>query len=160
MQIADASTGARCFQAMVAMRDGVRLNTFVYLPAVNSAGDASSSHPVILQRTPYGIAMGQSAAMTDPVTGWLPDPDQPMRGSLLRGWKAIVEHGYAAVYQDTRGRYASEGEDRVYADDANDGYDTLAWIAAQPWCDENIGVSGSSAGATTALAAASTGHPA
>lgn len=160
MQIADASTGARCFQAMVAMRGGVRLNTFVYLPAVNSAGDAAPSYPVIAQRTPYGIAMGQGGAMTDPVTGWLPDPDQPMRGSLLRGWKAIVEHGYAAVYQDTRGRYASEGEDRVYADDANDGYDMLAWIAVQPWCDGNIGVSGSSAGATTALAAASTGHPA
>src|SRR3712207_7246862 len=40
-------------------------------------------------------------------------------------------HGYAAVYQDCRGRHGSEGEDRVYADDAADGYDTLDWIAAQ-----------------------------
>ena len=52
-----------------------------------------------------------------------------MRGSILRGWRSIVAHGYAAVYQDCRGRHGSEGEDRVYADDADDGYDTLDWIA-------------------------------
>jgi predicted acyl esterase len=34
-----------------------------------------------------------------------------MRGSILRGWRNIVGHGYAAVYQDTRGRHGSEGED-------------------------------------------------
>jgi len=82
-----------------------------------------------------------------------------MRGSILRGWRAITEHGYAAVYQDCRGRHGSEGEDRVYADDAADGYDTLEWIAAQPWTNGRIGMSGSSAGATTTFAAASTRHP-
>jgi len=82
-----------------------------------------------------------------------------MRGSILRGWKAIVAHGYAAVYQDTRGRHGSEGEDRVYADDAADGYDTLDWIARQEWCNGMVGMSGSSAGATTTFAAASTRHP-
>ena len=66
---------------------------------------------------------------------WLPNPAEPMRGSILRGWRNIVAHGYAAVYQDCRGRHGSEGEDRVYADDAADGYDTLEWIAAQPWCN-------------------------
>src|SRR5262249_47110773 len=67
--------------------------------------------------------------------------------------------GYAAVYQDTRGRYGSEGEDRVYADDAADGYDALQWIASQPWCNQSVGMSGSSAGATTTFAAASQCHP-
>ena len=71
----------------------------------------------------------------------------------------IVAHGYVAVYQDTRGRYASEGEDHVYADDAADGYDTLEWIASEPWCNRMIGMSGSSAGATTTFAAASQRHP-
>jgi uncharacterized protein len=61
----------------------------------------------------------------------------------------IVAHGYAAVYQDTRGRHGSEGEDRVYADDAADGRDTLDWIVSQPWSNHMVGVSGSSAGATT-----------
>ncbi|MBV8118867.1 MAG: CocE/NonD family hydrolase [Alphaproteobacteria bacterium] len=82
-----------------------------------------------------------------------------MRGSILRGWRAIVARGYAAVYQDCRGRHGSEGEDRVYADDAADGHDTLEWIAQQPWTNQRVGVSGSSAGATTAFAAASTRHP-
>ena len=39
-----------------------------------------------------------------------------VRQLFLRGWRNIVAHGYAAVYQDTRGRYGSEGEDRVYAE--------------------------------------------
>ena len=47
----------------------------------------------------------------------------------------------------------------VYADDAADGYDTLEWIARQPWCNGSIGMSGSSAGATTTFAAASQCHP-
>ena len=151
---AKTTAGIRCTQAMVPMRDGVRLNTFVYLP-----DDGASSHPVILQRTPYGIIAGQGASNTDCTRGWLPAADAPMRGSILRGWRNVVAHGYAAVYQDTRGRYGSEGVDRVYADDAMDGYDTMQWIAGQPWCNRMIGMSGSSAGATTTFAAASQRHP-
>ncbi|MGE0821141.1 MAG: CocE/NonD family hydrolase [Candidatus Binatia bacterium] len=145
--------GARCFQAMVSMRDGVRLNTFVFLPE-----HAGPRYPVILQRTPYGITSPEGQNVTDCTKGWLPDPQTPLRGSLLRGWREIVRHGYAAVYQDTRGRYGSEGEDHVYGDDAADGYDTLEWIASEPWSNHQVGLSGSSAGATTALAAASQGH--
>ena len=154
MKRIDETTGARGLQTYVEMRDGILLNTFVFLPA-----EGGPQFPVILQRTPYGITTPQGQAMTDPAHGWLPSAEEPMRGSILRGWKAIVKRGYAAVYQDTRGRYASEGEDRVYADDAHDGYDTLEWIAAQPWTNQRVGMSGSSAGATTTLAAASTGHP-
>ena len=148
------SPPTRCFQAMVPMRDGVRLNTFVFLPE-----HGGPRFPVILQRTPYGITLPGSTSKTDCLNGWLPDPAQPLRGSLLRGWRQIVRHGYAAVYQDTRGRHGSEGEDRVYADDAADGHDTLNWIAEQEWTNHQVGVSGSSAGATTALAAASQRHP-
>src|SRR4029453_18076999 len=144
----------RCFQAMVPMRDGVMLNTFVYLP--RSGGPR---YPVILQRTPYGITSADAKANTDCTLGWLPAADAPMRGSILRGYRRIIERGYGAVYQDTRGRYSSEGEDRVYADDAADGYHTLDWIADQPWCNRMIGMSGSSAGATTTFAAASQRHP-
>ena len=146
--------GARCFQAMAPMRDGVRLNTFVFLP--ESGGPR---YPVILQRTPYGITSPEGQHVTDCTKGWLPDPNAPLRGSILRGRREIVRRGYAAVYQDTRGRYGSEGEDHVYGDDAADGYDTLAWIASEPWSNQHVGLSGSSAGVTTALAAASQCHP-
>src|SRR6266852_2144472 len=139
-QVAEA-IGVRSFQIMVPMRDGTRLNTFVFLPA-----SGGPRFPVILHRTPYGIAAADAPDKTDCTRAWLPNPAEPMRGSILRGWQAITAHGYAAVYQDTRGRYASEGEDRVYADDAADGYDTLDWIASEPWCNRMIGMSGSSAG--------------
>ena len=152
-EIIDSETAACGFQTMVAMRDGVRLNTFVFLP-----GESGSRWPVILQRTPYGIAAADARDKFDCEKAWLPSEAEPMRGSILRGWRNIVAHGYAAVYQDTRGRHGSEGEDRVYADDAADGHDTLGWIARQPWTNQRVGVSGSSAGATTAFAAASTRH--
>src|SRR6266700_2986812 len=154
MRVVDKASGVRCFQTMVAMRDGTRLNTFVYLP-----GSGGPRYPVILHRTPYGIAAADARDKFDCTRAWLPNPTEPMRGSILRGWRAIVERGYAAVYQDCRGRHGSEGEDRVYADDAADGHDTLDWIAAQPWTNGRVGMSGSSAGATTTFAAASTRHP-
>ena len=89
MQVID---GARCLQAMVPMRDGVRLNTFVFLP--ESGGP---HYPVILQRTPYGITSPEGQQVTDCTKGWLPAPQAPLRGSLLRGWREIVRRGYAAV---------------------------------------------------------------
>ena len=150
----DNASGARCFQTMVPMRDGIRLNTFVFLP--ESGGPR---YPVILHRTPYGITAPGAQSVTDCTRAWLPSATEPWRGSILRGWRSIVAHGYAAVYQDTRGRYGSEGEDHVYGDDAEDGYDTLEWIANQSWTNQMVGMSGSSAGATTTFAAASQRHP-
>jgi putative CocE/NonD family hydrolase len=150
----NGTKGANCFQAFVEMRDEVKLNTFVFLP--DTAGPA---FPVILQRTPYGITAPQGEAIFDPSKGWLPNEGEEMHGSILRGWKTITQHGYAAVYQDTRGRYGSEGIDRVYADDAADGFDALEWISKQSWSNQQVGMSGSSAGATTTLAAASARHP-
>src|SRR5229473_2097914 len=154
MPPADRTGSDRAFQVMVAMRDGVRLNTFAFLPATGGP-----RWPVILQRTPYGIAAADAQDKTDCTKAWLPSAEEPFRGSILRGWRNITAHGYAAVYQDTRGRHGSEGEDRVYADDAADGYDTLEWIAGQTWTNHRVGMSGSSAGATTTFAAASTRHP-
>jgi uncharacterized protein len=154
MQNASEDSRVTRFQTMVEMSDGVRLNTFVFLPAAGGP-----RFPVIVQRTPYGITASQSVDPQDCTRAWLPTAERPLGGSILRGWEQITAHGYAAVYQDTRGRHGSEGEDRVYADDADDGHQTLAWTAAQPWCNQYVGVSGSSAGATTAMAAASRRHP-
>ena len=93
----DSETGTRCFQTYVAMGDSVRLNTFVFLPP-----DGGPRYPVILQRTPYGITNSGGTANTDVSQGWLPAVEEPLRGSILRGWRNIVRQGYAAVYQDTR----------------------------------------------------------
>jgi predicted acyl esterase len=47
MQIIDEAIKTRGFQAMVEMRDGTRLNTFVFLP-----GSGGPRWPVLLHRTP------------------------------------------------------------------------------------------------------------
>ena len=47
MLIVGDQTGTRAFQAMVSMRDGARLNTFVFLPR-----RGGPRWPVILHRTP------------------------------------------------------------------------------------------------------------
>ena len=77
--------GVRSFQTMVPMRDGARLNTFVFLP--ESGG---LRFPVILHRTPYGIAAADARDKFDHTNAWLPSAAEPMRGSILRGWRNIV----------------------------------------------------------------------
>ncbi len=72
----DDSQTRHFFQAMVPMRDGIRLNTFVFLPT-----QGGPTFPIILQRTPYGISLPESASYTDPHNGWLPSSAQPLRGS-------------------------------------------------------------------------------
>src|SRR4029077_13926339 len=88
MQIVDNRTGARAFQAILPMRDGVRLNTFVFLP-----GDGGPRWPVILHRTPYGITAGDAPDKTDCTRAWLPSAAEPLRGSILRGWGGRVRGG-------------------------------------------------------------------
>ena len=50
MKLVDPTTGARGFQTDVEMRDGIHLNTFVFLPAAGGP-----QFPVILQRTPIRV---------------------------------------------------------------------------------------------------------
>ena len=58
------------------------------------------------------------------------------------------------VAQDTRGRWASDGEFNPFFDEARDGADTIAWAAAQPWSTGAVGmIGGSYYGATQWTAA-------
>ncbi len=74
-----------------------------------------------------------------------------------------TKRGYVFVSQDTRGRYASEGENLPFdadghADGKWDGYDSAEWIAEQEWCNGKIGTWGGSAGAITQYFLAGTGQ--
>lgn len=51
-------------------------------------------------------------------------------------------NGYAVIFQDTRERYESEGSFYPYRSEAQDGYDSVEWVAAQWWCDGSVGMSG------------------
>ena len=107
---------------MVAMGDGVKLATDVYLP-----GDGTGKYPVVVARIPYDKSKGGPALAAN-----------------------ATRRGYALVVQDLRGRFKSEGHPAIiFGNDGlgehQDGPDTLKWIAKQPWCDGKIGSWGGSA---------------
>jgi putative CocE/NonD family hydrolase len=130
---------------MVRMRDGVRLATDVYRPA-----GAAGALPVILERTPYdktGVSRSEVSV------------ERPMPATRAEVAAFFARHGYAVVMQDCRGRYRSEGEFTKYLSEAEDGYDTLAWLAGQDWCNGRVGTMGLSYGAHTQLALACLAPP-
>ncbi len=99
---------------MVAMRDGVRLHTNVYVPK-GFVGNL----PIMLVRTPYGIEGGDRA--------------------FAGAYAELARDGYIFVHQDIRGRYKSEGQfvmlrkmrdkrDPKAIDEATDTYDTIEWL--------------------------------
>ncbi len=102
----------------VAMRDGTVLYADVYRPA------EPGQYPVLLQRTPYDKAAVVNSA-------------GPF---ALRA----VGEGYAVVIQDTRGRWASEGDFHAFPNERQDGHDTCAWLQDQPWSNGRIGMFGGS----------------
>jgi putative CocE/NonD family hydrolase len=115
----------------IPMRDGTVLRADVW----RAAGGEPA--PVLLQRSPYGKGLSEISLVHAGI--------DPLRA---------VEAGYAMVFQDTRGRLASDGVFTPFADEADDGEDTLAWIAAQPFSNGEAGMYGGSYfGATQLLAA-------
>ncbi|MBN1292950.1 MAG: CocE/NonD family hydrolase [Candidatus Latescibacteria bacterium] len=104
---------------MMPMRDGVRLATDIYLPTQNGE-IVKKKIPAILSRLPYNKGTIQDAA------------------------RYFASRGYAVVFQDTRGRYNSEGVWHMLNDDGRDGYDCCEWIAKQYWSDGKIGMYGTS----------------
>ena len=119
----------------IAMRDGVRLATDVYRP------EAAGSWPTLVMRLPYNKEINSLLNFGFDV----------MRG---------VQAGYAIVCQDTRGRYASEGEFNPFFDEARDGADTVAWAASQPWSSGAVGMIGGSYFGATQWTAATEAPPA
>src|SRR4051794_2053334 len=116
----------------VAMRDGVRLATDVYGPAGKDL-DALPPRPVLLERSPYDVTRTRFS------DGRHAD-GRPVTPQSVAAY--FVAAGFVVVRQDCRGRGGSEGEFVKYVNEASDGYDTHAWLAAQPWCDGRIATHG------------------
>jgi putative CocE/NonD family hydrolase len=102
-------------EAMVPVRDGVKLHVVILKPA-----DISGALPLLIQRTPYGC-------------------DGTNRASFSASRPELARAGYIYVCGDIRGRYKSEGEfvmsrpladhkDPKAVDESTDTYDTVAWL--------------------------------
>jgi len=125
---------------MVPMRDGIKLATDVYRPA------QEGQWPVLLTRVPYNKDLR------------FPVPQLQEKRIFLElnlDSERVVQAGYVIIAQDTRGRYASEGEFTPFLQEAEDGADTIAWAAVQPWSTGKVGMFGVSYQGLTQWQAAS-----
>lgn len=130
---------------MIPMRDGIHLATDIYLPKQTT----QNCWPVVIERTPYNkSAHSRSEIQLD-----------GKKISRQEMASAFTQRGMVAIFQDCRGRYASEGEFIKYIREGEDGFDTYQWILSQPWCNGNIGSMGLSYAAHTQLAAACLNPP-
>lgn len=102
----------------VPMRDGTRLSLDLVRP------DLDRCLPVVLIRTPYDKTAVRSGA-----------------AEMLN---QLTQRGYAVAINDCRGRFNSDGDFFPYMNEADDGFDTVEWVAEQSWCDGNIGMLGGS----------------
>jgi putative CocE/NonD family hydrolase len=118
----------------VPMRDGTALRADVYRP------DTAARVPAIVNRTPYNRShpLVPAAAL---------DPER------------AAAAGFALVCQDSRGRFGSPGRFYPIRNDPDDGYDTVEWTAAQPWCSGAVGMAGRSYSAAAQWIAAATQPP-
>ncbi|MGC8488153.1 MAG: CocE/NonD family hydrolase [Clostridia bacterium] len=100
------------------MRDGTRLRANVFRP------DDHEPHPVLLTRLPYGKDLSMASLVLDPLRA--------------------AERGYIVAVQDVRGRFRSEGRFEPFADEFDDGYDSVEWAARLPGSDGQVAMFGAS----------------
>jgi putative CocE/NonD family hydrolase len=144
-------------EAMIPMRDGVKLHTVILVPkGAKNAG-------ILLTRTPY-----DADAQTNHASAYL--------GPTLSGYdnatEVIVEGGYIRVVQDVRGKYGSEGDyvmtrplhgplNPTPVDHSTDTYDTIDWLVKNiPESNGRVGILGISYDGFLPLMALVNPHPA
>ncbi|MGH2836040.1 MAG: CocE/NonD family hydrolase [Solirubrobacteraceae bacterium] len=117
----------------VDVRDGTKLAVDLYRPVADGA-PATTPHPVIWIHTAYQRG----------VQG--PDGTVQMSTSGYMNTRDLTLYGYVLAIVDTRGKGASFGFRRGMQDstEGRDAYDMTEWLAAQPWCDGNVGMLGCS----------------
>lgn len=135
----------------VPMRDGVELAADAY------QGVEDKPRPALVALSPYGKEL-QALALTTPPQR---RPSPMWDGCIEAGDIArVVEQDYVHVIGDLRGSGGSGGEmignyNAGGVPLGRDAYDFIEWVAEQPWCDGNIGMTGISYfGSVQVLAAA------
>ena len=134
----------------VTVRDGTRIALDVHLPKGTPKG---SAFPTVVLFTPYYRRFHLKP-------GHRPAVEASPNTCIFRD--CFVPQGYAVVVVDVRGCGASFGARDGFRSPRErlDTYDVVDWIAAQPWCDGNVGSTGISYVGASADFLASTGHPA
>ena len=142
-------------EAMIPMRDGVRLHTVIVVPK------GAKNAPILLTRTPYN-ASKRTARNNSP----------SMLAILPQGDEVFVSGGYIRVFQDVRGKYKSEGDyvmtrpvrgplNSTKTDHVTDAYDTIDWLVKNtPESNGRVGMIGSSYEGFTVVMALLGPHPA
>src|SRR5258708_2766247 len=111
--------------AMILMRDGVKLHTVILIPK------GAKNAPILLTRTPYN-ADGQVSHRASSHLG-------PALWGYDNATEAIVEAGYIRAIQDIRGNYNTEAYYVITrplpgplnpspVDHSTDTYDTIDWL--------------------------------
>ena len=125
----------------VATRDGtvLRINVF--------RRDGDPARPVILSIHPYGkdhLPKRRGGKWTFSLQYRVLRQPQQVTFSALTGWEAPdpawwTAQGFTVVNADSRGCGHSEGTGNLLSrQEAEDTYDLVQWVAAQPWCDGNV----------------------
>jgi putative CocE/NonD family hydrolase len=137
-------------EVLIPMRDGVRLNTEVYIPR-----NATRPLPILLTRTPYGLG----------------HDEQGLHSSLRTSYRELANEGYVFAFQDIRGRYKSEGQfvmlrtprdrsDPKAIDESTDTQDTITWLLQNVPNNGRVGMLGISYGGWLTVMAMLDPHPA
>ncbi|AGN18815.1 X-Pro dipeptidyl-peptidase domain-containing protein [Corynebacterium glutamicum MT] len=122
----------------IPMRDGIKLVADAY------EADIDKPRPALVALSPYGKEL-QALALTTPPQR---RPSPLWDGCIEAGDIAkIVSEDYVHVIGDLRGSGGSEGEhignyNAGGVSLGEDAYDFIEWVAAQPWCDGNVGMVG------------------
>src|SRR2546421_2406154 len=142
-------------EEMVAMRDGVKLKTFILVPK------GATNAPILLTRTPYNASERVSRSSSPHLAAVVPQMDD-----------TAVAAGYIIVYQDIRGKYGSEGDyvmtrplagplNPTKIDHATDTYDTIEWLVKNvPESNGRVGTIGGSYEGFTTVMSTVRPHPA
>lgn len=119
------------YNVRITMRDGIELSANLWLPI---AQHSAEKFPAILEMIPYRKDDWRA-------------PSDHQRGAYF------AQRGYAFCRLDIRGTGSSAGLalDEYTPDETQDGYEAVEWLAAQPWCNGNVGMWGISYGGFTAI---------
>ncbi|MDO8310070.1 MAG: CocE/NonD family hydrolase [Actinomycetota bacterium] len=116
------------------MRDGVELSVDIFGP------DTDEPFPALISYSPYWNE-GQYL----PVPSANPHPTAAWGNYAIEAGDSeyFAARGYVHVVANVRGTGESDGEYQLMGPvEAQDGYDLVEWVAAQSWCDGNVGMVG------------------